>query len=239
MKALILAGGRGKRLDEIASQRNKCMIDFNGKPLIEYSLDCVAQTDIGEAVIIVGYRAEEIINHYGNSYKNKKLKYVIQWQQEGLVNAIDCAQEAIAGEDFLLLLGDEILVNPRHKEMLEEFNQTDVFALCGILRVENRDLIRRTYMIISDNQRVIYRLVEKPTNPLNSYMGTGNCLFRNHIFKYIGVTPIHHERKEKELPDLIQCAIDDGQIVKSFSICDRYTNINSKQDIEMAKSFFE
>jgi dTDP-glucose pyrophosphorylase len=52
------------------------------------------------------------------------------------------------------------------------------------------------------------------------------------------VTPIHHQRQEKELPDLIQCAIDDGKLVKSFFVCDKYANINSTDDIEFAESFF-
>ena len=65
MKALILAGGRGKRIKEAHKDKNKCMITINGKPLIEYSLDCVAQTGVSEIVIVVGYKAEEIINTYG------------------------------------------------------------------------------------------------------------------------------------------------------------------------------
>ena len=69
-------------------------------------------------------------------------------------------------------------------------------------------------------------------------MGTGDCIFRNQIFQYIEYTPIHYERKEKELPDFIQCAIDDGNPVKSFIICDRYANTNTKEDIEIAESFF-
>jgi dTDP-glucose pyrophosphorylase len=67
-------------------------------------------------------------------------------------------------------------------------------------------------------------------------MGTGDCVFKNDIIKYIDVTPIHHERLEKELPDLIQCAIDDGKTIKSFMICDYYTNINASHDIEYART---
>ena len=59
--------------------------------------------------------------------------------------------------------------------------------------------------------------------------------WKNQIFEYVPYTPIHHVRKEKELPDFIQCAIDDGNIVRSFMICDNYTNINTKEDIEMAE----
>ncbi len=236
MKALILAGGRGKRLDEQSDGKNKCMIPIKGQPAIEYSLNCVASTDIKEIIIIVGYRAEEIINTYGIQYKTKKIKYVIQWEQKGLVHAIECAKEAISGDDFLLLLGDEILVNPRHQTMLNEFKKSNVFGMCGILTVDDQELIKRTYTLIHDDNHIIYRLVEKPRHPFNYFMGTGDCVFRNGIFNYIDVTPIHHERKEKELPDLIQCAIDDGKIVKSFIICDQYSNINSEDDKQWAEN---
>ena len=64
-------------------------------------------------------------------------------------------------------------------------------------------------------------------------------MFKNAIFDYIPATPIHHERNEKELPDLIQCAIDDGAEVRSFLICDRYANINFPEDIAYAESILE
>ena len=239
MKALILAGGRGRRLDDLSTQKNKCMIPIHGRAAIEYNLQYLENTDIHEVVIVVGYRAEEIINAYGNRYGNKRLTYVIQWEQRGLVHAMECARESIGKDDFLLMLGDEILVHPRHKSMMEEFKKGKVFAMCGVLEVDDPTLIKRTYTLISDGDGIIHRLVEKPRTPLNKIMGTGQCVFRNGIFAYIEVTPIHHERKEKELPDLIQCAIDDGKVVKSFQICDKYTNINTSEDIEMAEGFFK
>ena len=238
MKALILAGGRGKRLDELSAQNNKCMTKINGRPAIEYNLDNAVNAGVDEIIIVVGYRAEDIINYLGNKYKNKRLIYVIQWEQRGLVHAIECSKDALAGDDFMLLLGDEIMVNPRHHAMIEEFRKGEAFALCGILWVDNKELIRRTYTLIQDESNRIHRLIEKPRSPLNNYQGTGDCVFKNSLLNYIDVTPIHHERNEKELPDLIQCAIDEGQVVKSFIICDKYTNINTKEDIAMAENFF-
>jgi dTDP-glucose pyrophosphorylase len=152
---------------------------------------------------------------------------------------MECARDAIGREDFILMLGDEILLNPRHERMLAEFSRSGIFALCGVLSVDDKDLIRRTYTIIHDGKGTIHRLVEKPRTPLNDIMGTGQCVFKNAIFDYLDITPIHHERKEKELPDLVQCAIDDGKVVRAFDICDKYTNINTSEDIEMAEGFFK
>ena len=238
MKALILAGGRGKRLNEISEQQNKCMISISGKPAIEYSLQCTAGTKISEIIIVVGYRAEEIINAYGNNYKGKKIKYVIQRETKGLVHAIECSKESIGKEDFMLMLGDEFMVGPRHQEMMDFFERNKLFGICGVVKVEDRKLVRKTYSVIQSADNQIYRLIEKPENPMDNIMGTGNCIFKNEILSYIDQTPINQKRGEKELPDLIQCAIDNGNIVKSFIICDKYFNINSREELRATNSYF-
>ncbi|HBG46830.1 MAG TPA: nucleotidyl transferase [Deltaproteobacteria bacterium] len=238
MKAIVLAAGRGRRLGDMLGNRNKCMIPVNRRPVIEYSFGSVANTEVKEMIVVVGFRAEEIINTYGNNYKGVRIKYVVQQEQKGLVHALECSAAMLDGDDFILLLGDEVLVNPRHQKLISEFRGDSAIALCGVLKVEDRSFIKRTYSILHDEKNKVYRLIEKPRNPLNDLMGTGDCVFRNEILSYIEFTPAHHERKEKELPDLIQCAIDDGKLVRSFTICDRYTNINTPEDVTLAESFF-
>lgn len=239
MKVLILAGGRGKRLNKISDGVNKCMLNIFGKPLIEYSLDCVASlNEISEIIIVVGYRAEDIINTYGNNYRNKKIKYVIQWELKGLVDAIEWAEDAINGEDFMLMLGDEFMTKPKHKEMIDKFQKESLFGVCGVVRVDNIELIKKTYTINYSSDGAILQLVEKPSRPFNNLMGTGNCIFRNKIFKYIDKTPINPNRQEKELPDLIQCAVNDSNAIKLFEICEKYININSPEELKEADSLF-
>ena len=238
MKALILAGGRGNRINEFSENQNKCMMPFRGKPLIQHTLERIAETDLSEIIIVVGYKAEDIINHYGISFRDKRIRYVIQGEQKGLVHAIECAGNLMEGEDFMLMLGDEVMANARGKEMLKLFqSDSSLFGICGILQVEDREQIRRTYALVKDEQNRIFRLIEKPSKPFNDFQGTGNCIFRNQILDYIETTPIHHERNEKELPDLIQCCIDEGHIVKAFPVCDQYVNINSFEDLMMAERF--
>jgi dTDP-glucose pyrophosphorylase len=93
--------------------------------------------------------------------------------------------------------------------------------------------------VIIDNDSRIYRLIEKPRKALNDWQGTGHCVFKNEIFSYIERTPIHPERGEKELPDLIQAAVDDGQLVKVFDVCDEYTNINTDEDLKEAETIMK
>jgi len=235
MKAVILAGGRGKRLKETTNSSNKCMLEVDNKPVLEYNLDRALEMDIDEVVMVVGYRAEDIINRYGTSRNGVRIRYVIQWEQKGLVHAIECSKDAIERDDFFLLLGDEVLINSRHKEMIREFIDSGLFTVCGVCVQQDKSKIGRTYAVLANDEDRVFRLIEKPKKPLNSLQGTGNCIFKNEILRYIERTPIHPERGEKELPDLIQCAVDDGQLVKIFHICDAYTNVNSIEDLKEAE----
>lgn len=232
MKALILAGGRGKRLNDLTTSVNKCMLLLDGKPVLEYIIErAVELNEIDEILIVVGHRAADVINRYGTEYKAKRIRYVIQWEQRGLVHAIECAKDAIGKDDFFLLLGDEVLVNSRHREMLKKFQEENLFGICGVMFRKDTSKISRTYTILADDNGRIFRLIEKPRKALNNWQGTGHCIFKNEILSYIKRTPIHPERAEKELPDLIQCAVDDEQLVKVFNLCDEYTNINSEEDL--------
>jgi|LGOV01.1.fsa_nt_gb dTDP-glucose pyrophosphorylase len=233
MKALILAGGRGSRLQTLTENTNKPMHQFKGHHLIEYSLESARRAGVNEIVIVVSYKAELIINRFGNNFKGTPVKYVIQWKRQGLVHAIECSEPVIDGSDFILFLADEVLVDPRHAEMAEYFRYQSVFALCGTVWVEDTAQIKKTYAVIYNEQNnQIYRLIEKPRKPLNNLMGTGNCIFKNAIFEHIPETPINQRRGEKELPDLIQCAIDGGKLVKFFDIGGKYININTLDDVE-------
>ncbi|MGB8311020.1 MAG: nucleotidyltransferase family protein [Halobacteriota archaeon] len=239
MKAVILAGGRGKRLKETTNSSNKCMLEVDNKPVLEYNLDRALEMDIDEIVMVVGYRAEDIINRYGTSRNGVRIRYVIQWEQKGLVHAIECSKDAIERDDFFLLLGDEVLINSRHKEMIREFIDSGLFTACGVCVQQDKSKIGRTYAVLANDEDRVFRLIEKPKKLFNSLQGTGNCIFKNEILRYIERTPIHPERGEKELPDLIQCAVDDGQLVKIFHICDAYTNVNSIEDLKEAEQILK
>lgn len=236
MKALILAAGRGSRLGTHSDDRTKCMLPMFERPLIEYSLENAVRAGVSEIVVVVSYRAEQIINAYGIEYRGVRVQYVLQPDPKGIVHAIECSEQAIDGADFMLFLADEILWAPRHAEMVRKFEQDALAVICGVVKEPDPDEIRKTYAVIEDDRdQRIYRLIEKPRKPPNQIRGTGNCIFRSRIFEYVPLTPINQNRQERELPDLIQCAIDDGLPVKSFDIGDGYVNINTPADIEIAE----
>jgi NDP-sugar pyrophosphorylase family protein len=236
MKALVLAGGRGKRMEELSEDKNKCLIPVRGKQLIQYSLEAASSIDeVDEIVIVVGHQAETVINTYGIAFNGKPIRYRIQVEQRGLVHAIETAAPDLDGADFYLFLGDEIVLKGDYKGMVNVFEDEDVFVVCGVVRQPDPAQIRKTYAVIQSPENQVFRLIEKPHRPFNDIMGTGNCLFRNAILDYIPRVPLHHIRNEKELPDLIQCAIDEGRRVMSFLISDYYINVNTKEELAVVE----
>jgi UDP-N-acetylglucosamine diphosphorylase / glucose-1-phosphate thymidylyltransferase / UDP-N-acetylgalactosamine diphosphorylase / glucosamine-1-phosphate N-acetyltransferase / galactosamine-1-phosphate N-acetyltransferase len=221
-------------LESRSAERNKCMLEFGGKPLIEYSLDNCAGLDPEEIVIVVGYLAEQIINRYGERYKGIPIQYAIQTEQRGLVHAIEVAAPFLGTSNFMLFLADEILLAPNHAAMMERFQKSEVFALCGVAVPAEPGDISKTYAVLEGQDGGIVRLIEKPRRPIGTYQGTGNIVFDNRILSYIEYTPINQARNERELPDLIQCAIDDGRRVESFLVGGRYVNINTPEDVAQA-----
>jgi dTDP-glucose pyrophosphorylase len=235
MKALILAGGRGSRLNEFTKDKNKSMITLFEKPLIEYNLEHAFEAKVSEIVIVVGYKKEEIMKCVGKEYREIPVKYAIQKKQMGLVNAIECSKEKIGNSDFILMLGDEIVVNANIKEIIHKFKKENLFAVCGITLERDKESISKTYNLMCNSDGRIFRLIEKPRFPINNMKGTGHCVFKNEIFDYIKRTPINANRGEKELVDMIQCAIDEGKKVYAKKITNNYVNVNTLEDYELGK----
>ena len=60
MKVIILAAGRGSRLNELTERRPKCMVEIFGKPILHWQLEAIATAGLKDAVIVCGYEKNMI-----------------------------------------------------------------------------------------------------------------------------------------------------------------------------------
>ena len=58
MKAIILSAGQGLRLGHLVDDRPKCLIDFNGRSLLDRQLDTLEANGVREAVVVTGFHDE-------------------------------------------------------------------------------------------------------------------------------------------------------------------------------------
>ena len=60
MKAIILSAGQGSRLGHLTDDRPKCLIEFGGKSLLDWQLDTLVANGVDEAVVVTGFRDDQI-----------------------------------------------------------------------------------------------------------------------------------------------------------------------------------
>jgi len=60
MKAIILSAGQGSRLGHMVDDRPKCLIDFNGRTLLDRQLDTLEANGVHETVVVTGFHDEMV-----------------------------------------------------------------------------------------------------------------------------------------------------------------------------------
>ena len=109
MKAIILAGGRGKRLRPITDYVPKSLVPINNIPIIEWQIKYLKKYGVKEIIICTGYKAEMIENFL--AMKNNlgvKIKFSIEKTPLGTGGAIKQAGLLIKDKSFFVLNGDTI-----------------------------------------------------------------------------------------------------------------------------------
>lgn len=65
-QAVIVAGGRGERLRPLTDTRPKPMIEFHGRPFIDYLLEMLREQGFDRVVLLLGYLADTVVDHVGD-----------------------------------------------------------------------------------------------------------------------------------------------------------------------------
>lgn len=110
MQAIILAAGMGNRLGKYTQDNTKCMLDINGKTLIQRALNALAVNGIQKTIIVVGYKKQNLIDAVGYSYGNMKIEYVSNdiYDKTNNIYSLYLAKEYMLEDDVLLLESDLI-----------------------------------------------------------------------------------------------------------------------------------
>ena len=122
MKAIILAGGRGKRLRPITDKIPKPLILINNIPLIERTIRYLKKYGITEIIISSGYKSNQI-EKFLQKKKNFgcNIMFSIEKTPLGTGGAIKKALKHVKDESFLVLNGD-IITNIDLKKILKKPN---------------------------------------------------------------------------------------------------------------------
>lgn len=167
MQTIVLAAGRGTRMRPLTDEIPKPMLPVANRPLVQHVIDEAVDAGASEIILVVGYGASQIEDHFGRSYRDIPITYVYQETRAGTGHALATAKTALTNEPFVLLNGD-IVVGKGELGPLYD----DVPAV-GAIAVDDP----RSYGVFQLDGETVRGIVEKPEDPPSSLANAGAYSF--------------------------------------------------------------
>ena len=143
MKAIILAGGRGKRLKPVTDYVPKPLVPIKNIPIIEWQIKYLKKFGIKEVIICTGYKTDMIESYLNMKKLGIKIKFSIEKSPLGTGGAIKKAGKMINEKSFFVINGDTI-TNIDLRKLASKKNSIAAIELrtkYGILEVESDKII--------------------------------------------------------------------------------------------------
>lgn len=162
MYALIIAGGEGERLRPLTSDRPKPMIPIADKPILEYQIEWLARQGISDAILLCGYKAEVIQEHFRDGSRfGLRVHYSLEREPLGRGGALKLGARLLPpDEEMTLGINGDILTNQPLAPLLRHHRRKGATATVMLTRLRSPYGITR-----GDRAGHIIAFEEKPLLP--------------------------------------------------------------------------
>ena len=203
MKGLILSGGKGTRLRPITHTKAKQLVPVANKPTLFYGLEALAEAGITDIGIVVGQTKDEIRAEVGDGSRwGVRVTYIEQDAPLGLAHAVLVSENYLAGDSFVMYLGDNIITEGI-RTLVQEFEQEKPNSQILLSAVPNPE----QFGVAELEDGNVVQLEEKPQNPKSNLALVGVYMFDENVMKAVkAINP--SARGELEITDAIQWLID-------------------------------
>lgn len=213
MQAVVLAAGKGKRLQPITLTRSKAMVPIAGKPIVERVMDDLIANGIADFVLVISPDDEGIQQHFGDRpTPGVRIQFAYQEERLGMGHALACAAPKIHG-DFFLAACDNLVSAAHVGRMVAAWNaEPRPMAVLTLMPVEPERL--GAVGIVEMDGHWVRRIVEKPSpeEAPSNISSVPLYAFSRRILDYLPEVPLS-ARGEYELQDAIQMLIErDGRV---------------------------
>ncbi len=228
---VILAAGKGRRIQPFSDATPKPLLPILDRPLILWQIEAMRGLGITDIVVVIGHLGHEVVQTLGDgSAHGVRFRYVEQENVLGIAHAVS-KLEPFVDRPFLLFLGDIFFETENLGQMLEVFASEGVDGVLAVKVEEDPEAIRRNFTVDLDEAGFVRRVVEKPRHPRTKLKGCGLYLFDTTIFDAVRRTPRTALRDEYELTDSIQIFIEYGYGVRSAAVVERDLNLSEPADL--------
>jgi glucose-1-phosphate thymidylyltransferase len=219
MKAIIPLAGKGTRLRPLTHHTPKPLLKVGGRPVLSYLLDDVIASGVDEMVLVVGYLQNVMRDFIRSEYPDLKAHFVVQEEQNGTAGAVALGEQFI-DEDLFILFSDALF--DADLTLPQRLPEGDA----GILWAKEVEDYQRFGVIVTDEDGVMTRIVEKPSEPVSKLANIGVYYIRDHELLFEGIHKVLNSAPGKGgeyfLTDAFQYMVDNGARLKTAPVTGWY-----------------
>jgi dTDP-glucose pyrophosphorylase len=228
---VILAAGKGTRLQPFSEHYPKPILPILGKPLLQHQIECLRDLGVRRVIVVIGHLGFEIVRALGDGRDlGVELEFVDQGPTLGIAHAVS-KLEGLVDRPFMLFLGDIFFLHDDLGRMLAMLGPDDVHGVLAVKDEPSIEAIRRNFVVLEDGAGFVKRVIEKPQYPPSRLKGCGLYLFDPRFFDAVRRTPRTAMRDEYEITDAIQIFLDDGHRVRAARVIRDDLNLSYPADL--------
>lgn len=225
MQAVILAGGKGKRLYPLTAVIPKPLMPINETPILEIVLRQLKNNGFNDVIIAVNYMADLIMAIFGKGEKfGLNITYSVEDKPLGTAGPLSLIENL--DNDFLVMNGD-LLTTINYADLFEYHKKNKNDATISSYKKEVK--IDLGVLKIEDGKFTNY--IEKPTYKFDVSMGI--YIFNKSTLNYL------KKNEQKDMPDLMLNLKQAGKKVGCYQGDYYWLDIGRREDYEQAVEIFE
>lgn len=240
MKAVILAGGSGTRLQPLTLATNKHLLPVYDRPVIYYAIEKVVEAGIDKIMIITSpQHVDSFVRLLGSGQrfvpkhspaKQIQIVYGIQNEPNGIAYGLYIAREYVGNDSCMLFLGDNILFDDLSPAVKNFESGATVF----VKKVRDPERFGVAHL---NKQRGIISIEEKPKKPKSDLAVVGVYMYDESVFdKMIGQPK--SARGEYEITYINNKFIEEGKL-RSHELKKEWFDIGTVDSLHEAATFIK
>lgn len=224
---VLMAGGRGQRLQPLTDNCPKPLLPLGGKPIIEHNIDRMLSYGIDNINISVRYLGDQIKAYFGNGEKWKaSINYVEEDTPLGTIGAVSKIDSF--KNDTVLVMNSDLFTNIDLEEFYNHFVETDSDMAVASIPYN----VSVPYAVMQTNEEnVVTSFQEKPT--FTYYSNGGIYMIKRSVLSKL------KRNVRCDATDLMQRLIDEGCRVTCFPIVGYWIDIGQHEDYKKAQDFIK
>lgn len=226
MRAVILAGGIGRRLYPYTLVLPKPLVPIGEKPILEIVIRQLAARGFDRITIAVGYHAELIMAVMGDgSGLGVKIDYSIERTPLNTIGPLTLIEDL--NEPFLVMNGD-LLTDLDYRDIFNAHTRSKTIATVATCK---RHVKIPLGVLKYDREKRVTAFQEKPEFDYDVSMGV--YVFDPKIFNFIP------HRQPFGFDELIIALLDAGETISAYDYSGRWLDMGSPEDLDRAIEEFE